>query len=40
MAMTHCLRCHALTRNGSYCERYGTTTARGYGSQHQRRARQ
>jgi 5-methylcytosine-specific restriction protein A len=34
-----CLRCQRRTRNGSRCERCSTTTARGYGAEHQRRAR-
>jgi 5-methylcytosine-specific restriction endonuclease McrA len=35
-----CLRCRRRTRHGSYCERCATTTARGYGTIHQRRARE
>jgi 5-methylcytosine-specific restriction endonuclease McrA len=34
-----CLRCKRPTRAGSYCERCGRTSLRGYGAQHQRRAR-
>ena len=38
--ITRCLRCRQRTRNGSYCERCGKTSTRGYGYQHQQRARQ
>ncbi len=34
-----CLRCRRLTKAGSYCEQCSKTTVRGYGHQHQRRAR-
>ena len=34
-----CLRCQRRTRNGSYCERCGTTKNRGYPNQHKQRAR-
>jgi 5-methylcytosine-specific restriction endonuclease McrA len=45
MGLTHCLRCHALTRGGSYCTRCRrattrTTTSRGLGYHHRQRAAQ
>jgi 5-methylcytosine-specific restriction endonuclease McrA len=34
-----CLGCRRLTKAGSYCEHCSKTAVRGYGYQHQRRAR-